>query len=134
MGECVFCQHARSDHDGVGCSSGSLRRGRCECGYVDLPPLPPGASIAALRERSDRWHELAQAADGLARELRFDLDRWRPLMMFQRAARQAEIVVRFSANARELTPAGDPGVLLSIPTALQDARAAVELPLVPSAA
>lgn len=100
MGDCVLCEHPRADHDRNGCINSRLR-GRCECTYVDQPPLPPGSEATEYRARSDWWHAQAQNTYELAHKARFDLPRWRELMRFHMAARKAELAARRAAIQRE---------------------------------
>ena len=88
---CIICDHPRAAHFGTGCHTDSFLRGRCDCDFVELPPLPDSATPGQLRARAAWWQQRSEMAETRMRRTRMGSDRWWRLDRFIDAARNARL-------------------------------------------
>src|SRR6187399_2116674 len=101
---CILCGHPRTAHFGTGCHTDSFLRGRCDCVFVELPPLPDSATPAQYRARAAWWQQRVEMAEARMRRTRMGSDRWWHLDRFIDAARSARARGLDLAAALEADP------------------------------
>ncbi len=104
---CIICDHPMGAHIGLGCQTDSFLRGRCDCDFFELPPLPRPATAAQHRARADWWLVRAEMAETRLRRTRIGSERWWRLDRFIDMARTAHAHGLEMASALE--SAADPG-------------------------
>jgi hypothetical protein len=84
---CIICDHPMTAHTGAGCLADSFLRGRCDCDFQELPPLPRPATPARHLARADWWLVRTEMALARQRRARPGTERWWRLDRFLDVAR-----------------------------------------------